>query len=175
MKKLCVLLLLLCLLTGCASPQSQPEYKPYIGAVVETYCPEHQASTEIAVKDGQVYCAYLEDVDGKEQYVLDVFENNTWQRVETVTMSVYDHPLFLNRLSYDPLKETVGKHTLYTDEKYTLYLNEQGSNVHYELFGGGEGLRRVATDRQNTVAVLTSDMINIDGVPMAKLYIYTLE
>lgn len=175
MKKLCALLLLLCLLTGCTSPQSQPEYKPYDKPFIETYRPEHQASTGIAVKDGKVYCAYLANVGGKELYVIDVFKNNIWQRVEAVTTSIYDHPLFGESLSYDSMKETVGNYTLYTDEKYTIYLNEQNSNVHYELSGGEAGLRRVATDHQNTVAVLTSETTNIDGVPMAKLYIYTLE
>ena len=175
MKRVWIMALVLCLLTGCAVLPSQTAYNPYDKPYTETYRPERQASTGIAVKDGKVYCAYLADVDGKEAYAIDVFEKNEWQREETATTSIYDHPLFCERLSYDPLNETVGRYTLYTDEEYRMFICEKDSRIRYELPGGGEGIRRVATDHQNTITVLTSETTMVDGISMAKIYVITLE
>ncbi len=80
-----------------------------------------------------------------------------------------------DRIAYDPINETLGEYTLYTDEDYRLFLSRSDSLVTYELFGGGESLRRVATDHRSTIAVLTSEMRSVEDIPMAKVYLYTLE
>ncbi len=173
MKKLVAFLMLVCLLTGCGATPSDIQYQPYDKPYIQTYCTDLRATTEIAVKDGKVYCAYYETNDS--DYVIDVFEDNEWHRVEAVTGSLFDHPLFRARASYSPLHETIGDHTLYSSEDHTLYLASNRDNIHFDLGWGAEDWRRVATDHENTFAVLSAQMFTVDGKQKAELRIYTIE
>ncbi len=143
------------------------------------YCTDVQATTEIAVVDGKLYCKWL-DVQYDENGIryeterIDVIENiaesREWKRVSIQCEAEMVISYFDKVYTY-PLYEEIGRFAVLTDEHNNFYLldTETGSQIDLQL--NLEDWRSFATDNTNYFAILSAFA---DGECKHQIRIYTL-
>ena len=179
MKKLISILLTICslfLLTSCKNGLTDSK-TPFSYETV--YCTDVQASTEIAVVDGKLYCKWL-DVQYDENGIcydterIDVIENiaksREWKRVSLQCEAEKVMPYF-NKVYTYPLYEEIGRFAVLTDEYNDFYLLDTETGTQIDLQLNMEDWRRFATDHKTYFAVLSAFA---DGECKHQIRIYTL-
>lgn len=180
MKRLILVVLMifsLVLLTSCKGSAVDSETPFHYETV---YCTDVQATTEIAVVDGKLYCKWL-DVQYDENGIrydterIDVIENiaesREWKRVSIQYEAEKVVSYFDKVYTYHPLYEKIGRYVVLTDEHNDFYLLDTETDTQTDLKLNLEDWRRFATDNENYFAVLSAFA---DGECKHQIRIYTL-
>ncbi len=150
-------------LTSCKEASVEPfDYET-------VYCKEQQASTEIAMVDGKLYCKWLEECvdeqgvsyDVEHVDVMDVAAGKReWKRLSE-SDEIQAAMLYFDK----PVNYEIGKYTVYLDEHNDYYLLDAETNTKTNLQLNLVDWRRFATDNTMYFAVLSAfGSAEYDGV-----------
>ena len=181
-------------LSSCKGTPTDREEPFYYETV---YCTDVQATTEIAVVDGKLYCKWL-DVQYDENGIryeterIDVIENIAesleWKRVSIQCEVEMDMPFsskahiypsrgsemvisYFDKVYTYPLYEEIGRFAVLTDEHNNFYLLDTETGTQIDLQLNLEDWRSFATDNTNYFAILSAFA---DGECKHQIRIYTL-
>lgn len=181
-------------LSSCKGTPADREEPFYYETV---YCTDVQATTEIAVVDGKLYCKWL-DVQYDENGIrydterIDVIENiaesREWKRVSIQCEAEMDMPFsskahiypsreaemvisYFDKVYTYPLYEEIGRFAVLTDEHNDFYLLDTETGTQIDLQLNLEDWRSFATDNTNYFAILSAFA---DGECKHQIRIYTL-
>lgn len=147
------------------------------------YCTDVQATTEIAVVDGKLYCKWL-DVQYDESGMrydterIDVIENiaksREWERVSIPNEAEIAISNFDIVYTY-PLYEEIGGFAVVTDEHNDFYLLNTETGIQTDLELNLEDWRRFSTDHKMYFAVLSAYAVTVNGEYVHEIRYYKLD
>ncbi len=116
------------------------------------YCQDEQATTDIAFKDGVLYCQSLQTENGEQCEHLDRLTNGAWERLSSDSFETLG---LQNTVTY-PLYERIGSWILFSNAENAIFLMDTTQNTVYDMDMTLAGWRKIATDNESRLAFLSA-------------------